>query len=112
MRTTKKSPKVNKAIERTKLKAKSDLISALIQYRESTKAAGRYPLSDWANVQLARIAAFSHVSEDLKLQDSIAAFHNSGVVPKQITVNMLSEFRSTLRDDELERLTDATAPVN
>lgn len=107
MKKTKKSPKANKAIERSKHKANNDLISALIQYRESTKAAGRYPLSEWAHVQLARIVAQGHVSEDLQLQDAIAAYHSAG--GRDFAIQLLREFRSTLRDDELEALIDATA---
>ncbi|HZV89562.1 MAG TPA: hypothetical protein VFF95_18585 [Candidatus Binatus sp.] len=95
-------------VERSKLKAKTDLIAALIQYRESAKAAGRYKLSDWAHVQLARVATFSHVSEDLRLQDAVAAFHKSCVAPQSFTEDMLRGFRNTLRDDELEALLDAT----
>jgi hypothetical protein len=99
-------------LERLKLKANSDLIAALIQYRESAKAAGRYRLSEWANLALARVAALSHVSEDLRLQDAITLFHNSSNAGARIlAVDLLSGFRSTLRDDELEALIDATVAV-
>ena len=109
MKKTQKSPKANKAIERSKHKAKSDLISTLIQYREAAKVAGRYTLSYWANVALARVAALSHVSEDLRLQDAITAFHNSSNAGARIlAVDLLTGFRCTLRDDELEALIDAT----
>jgi hypothetical protein len=92
-------------IERLKLKAETDLIAALIQYRESTKAAGRHKLSAWANVELVRIAMLaSDVSSDLLIEEAISAFHRSGVAHQKITTDMLRKFRSTLRDDELEAL--------
>src|SRR5258706_15688354 len=100
------------AKEQYKRNATGELIAALIQYRESAKAAGRYPLSEWAHVTLARVVAYSHVSEDLRLQEAIAAFHKSGAATVNFGEELLRGFRTTLRDDELERLTDATAPVN
>jgi hypothetical protein len=94
-------------VERSKHKAKSDLISALIQYRESAKAAGRCSLSEWAHVKLAQVAALSHVSEDVRVEEAVTAFHNSHVAPKAFAVDMMREFRSLLRDDELESLVSA-----
>jgi hypothetical protein len=85
------------------------LIAALIRYRESAKAAGRYKLSEWAHVKLAQVAAFSHVSEDALLQNAIAMYHNnSSDGRRDFAVELLREFRSTLRDDELEALLEAT----
>src|SRR6266481_5168598 len=86
-------------VEYQRRKAKTDLIAALIQYRESSKAAGRYPLSEWAHVTLARVAAYCHVSEDLRLQEAIAAFHKSGAATVKFGEDLLREFRTTLRDD-------------
>jgi hypothetical protein len=92
-------------VERLKLDASSDLIAALIQYRESTKAAGREALSEWANKALVCMAMLaSNVSEDMRVEEAISAFHRSGVAPKALTVRLMQEFRSTLRDDELEAL--------
>jgi hypothetical protein len=92
-----------------KLKPETDLIAALIQYRESTKASGRRKLSAWANRKLAEVAGTSHVNQDVLLQDSIAVYHNTANGDERIfAVELLREFRSTLRDDELEALLDAT----
>ena len=99
-------------IERLKLKAYSDLISALTQYRESARAAARPALWGWAQMQLARVAALSHVSEDLRLQEAITVFRNSGFVPVFVAENMLREFRTMLSDHELEALVDATVATS
>jgi hypothetical protein len=96
-------------IERLKLKTETDVIAALIHYRESTKAAGRHNLSEWANKALVCMAMLaSDVSEDLLIEEAISSFHRSGVAPKALTDRLMREFRSTLRDDELEALIDAT----
>ena len=96
----------NKKLEKM---SKGFLIAALIRYRESAKAAGRYKLSEWANVKLAQVAASSHVTEDVILQNAIAVYHNNASDgERSLAVELLREFRSTLRDDELEALLDAT----
>src|SRR6266403_6179345 len=98
-------PNEETSIERLKLKAETDLIAALIQYRESTKAAGRHELSAWANVQLVRMAMLaSDVSSDLLMEEAISVFHRSGVAHQEFTTDMLWKFRGTLRDYELEAL--------
>ena len=89
--------------------ARGHLLSALIRYREAAKVAGRYKLSEWANVKLAQVAASAHVSEDVQLQNAIAVYHNySNDGKRSFAEELLREFRSTLRDDELEALIDAT----
>jgi len=96
-------------LERLKLKAESDLIAALIQYQESARAAGRPAMWGWANDKLRQLAALSQVSEDLRLQEAIAEFRNSGFAPAFVAEDMLREFRTMLSDRELEALVDATA---
>jgi len=96
-------------VDRLKLKAYSDLISALIQYRESARAAARPALWGWASDKLSQLAALSQVSEDLRLQEAIAAFHNSNVAGASgLAEDLLREFRTMLTDPELEALIDAT----
>jgi len=96
----------NKKLEQM---SKGFLIAALIRYRELAKVAGRYKLSEWANVKLAQVAASSHVSEDVQLQNAIAVYHNySSNGGRILAEELLRDFRSTLRDDELEALIDAT----
>jgi hypothetical protein len=99
--------------ERLKLKAHSDLISALIQYRESAKAAGRYALSGWADDKLRELGiSATQEAEDLRLQEAIAVFRNSGFVPAFVAENILREFRTMLSDHELEHLIEATAATS
>jgi hypothetical protein len=96
----------NKKIEQI---SKGMLLGALIRYRESAKVAGRYKMSEWANIALARVAASSHVTEDVLLQNAIAIYHNNSSDGKrEFAVELLREFRSALRDDELEALLEAT----
>jgi hypothetical protein len=97
--------------ERLKLKPETDLIAALIQYRESTKAAGRHKLSEWAHVQLARVAAFSHLNEDLKMVEAIVAFQATCIAPEALNQDMRDEFKSLLSADELEALADVRITI-
>ncbi|SRR6266404_1926013 len=95
--------------ERLTLKAYSDLISALIQYRESARASVRPALSGWADEKLRELGSFCfQVGEDLRLQEAIAAFRNSGFAPAFVAEDMLRQFRTMLSDRELEALIDAT----
>ena len=60
-------------------------------------------------MKLAQLAASSHVTEDVILQNAIAVYHdNASEGGRSLAVELLREFRSTLRDDELEALLDAT----
>jgi hypothetical protein len=106
------SPKVNRTVERYQLKAKSDLISALIQFRAVAKTAGRKQAAKWVERRIAEVAALPGLSEDLALQDAIVEFHNSGAAPKIFSEEMLRQFRTMLTDDELEALIDATVAAD
>jgi hypothetical protein len=96
-------------IERLKLKPETDLIAALIQYRESTKAAGRHKLSAWASKELVCMAMLTcDVSSDLLIHEAISAMYRSDVEAPALAERIMRDFRSTLSDTELETLLEAT----
>jgi hypothetical protein len=90
---------------RYKQKAHSDLIAALIQYRESSKVSGRPAMWAWAQIQLDRVVRWSHLNEDLKLVEAIVAYQATGIVPDGPTQDMLDSFKSLLSSEELKALT-------
>jgi hypothetical protein len=53
----------------------------------------------------------ARVSEYLRLQEAIAAFHKSGVAPAHVGEELLRQFRTMLSDNDLEELLKATPAV-
>lgn len=88
---------------------KSELIEALLVYRQTALAAGRPWMAGWAGLTLAKLTATSQTEQDALLQHRIATYHDSASGDERtLAAELLSEFRSSLTDVELEALLDAT----